>query len=457
MATIESTARRRGRTRLGTREHAQAFAVAAMLALGLVRSNVTAAADAVRTPDVSATQVPLIQLGPIRFGMSLDEMQAAVPGARWEVTTRSKFTGRAFNVVAADAFDFGGRRMEVRARDEKYDRDVVLTSRTTEPDVQSCERAGLAFLGALEQAAGQLQGDSSAYGELVPFGNGSTALFTAFDPRSRLLARKSLGRAQVDRMGLAAKREMQRLEVKGQVSYDARGAGNCVTTATVMGWREHPPLAVMAYDERKVVRRMSIGDRHRLASTVVLPDESVLVPQQCQVSRQTGSVLMCQARGDGAASADVASVAGRYAGAMAFDTSSLDRDDPEPVLVEIPVRVARTDVRPLGFSAPLLPMSEVAFDASPSAKEIQQVFPWKALRSGVGAQVDAACQVQSDGSLVCRTLAVRQHDGRNDQAVDFERALEKLLPLYRAAPALKNGQPSADAVFGMGMKFEVGG
>ncbi|MGL6222608.1 MAG: hypothetical protein ACRC6L_03395, partial [Steroidobacteraceae bacterium] len=309
----------------------------------------------------------------------------------------------------------------------------------------------------LEQVAGPLQGDSGSYGELVQFGNGSTALFTAFDPRSRLLERKRLGRAQVDRMGLAAKREMQRLEVKGQVSYDARGAGNCVTTATVIGWRERPPLAVMTYDEGKVVRRMSIGDRHRLASTVALPAESERVPQQCQVSRETGAVLMCRASGDGTASAEVAAVAGRYAGAMAFDLSGLDRDDPQPVLVEIPVRIARSDVRPLEFSGPLLPMSEVAFDATPTAKEVQQSFPWKALRSGVGAQVDAACQVQGDGSLVCRTLAVRQHDGRNDQAVDFERALEPLLPLYHASPALKNGQPSAGAAFGMGVRFDVGG
>jgi hypothetical protein len=427
------------------------------VALVLMQSGATAAVETVRTADVSGEQIPLIQLGPITFGMSLEEMQAAVPGARWETTTRSQFTGRAFNVVAADAFEFGGRRMEVRARDEKYDRDIVLTSRTTEPDVQSCERVGLAFLGALEQAAGHLQGDSDSYGELLPFGTGSTALFTAFDARNRLLAHKSLGRAKVDRMGLATKREMQRLEVKGQVGYDAGPAGNCVTTATVIGWRERPPLAVMAYDESRVVRRMSIGDRHRLASTVVLPAEPVLVSRQCQVSRLTGAVLMCQASGGGAASAEIAGVASRYAGAMAFDMAGLDRDDPQPVLVEVPVRVARTDVRPLGFSAPLLPMSDVAFDASPSAKEIQQVFPWKALRSGVGAQVDAACEVQSDGSLVCRTLAVRQHDGGNDLSVDFERALEELLPLYRAAPALKNGQPSAGAVFGMGVKFDVGG
>lgn len=404
----------------------------------------------------SAAVLPALRLGPIQFGMTLDEIQTAVPGARWETTSRSKFTGRPFNIVATDALDYGGWRMKVEARDEKYDRHVVLSSRITVPNAQACEQAGLVLFSALEGSAGRLQASKDPYGESVPFGNGSRALFTAFDDRSRLVPRKNIARGKVERMGLTTRREMERIEVKGLVSFDQRNAENCSASVTVLGWRKRPPPEVMAFDEAKVVRRMSIGDRHRLASTVMLPADEIVVPEQCEVSRQSGKVLLCRA-GGAPVDAAIANVAGRYAGAMAFDMSGFDRDDPQGMLVEIPVRVARTDVRPLGFSGPLLPMSEVAFDATPTAKEIQRSFPWKALRSGVGAQVDAACQVQVDGSLICRTLAVRQHDGRNDQAVDFERALEKLLPLYRASPALKSGQPSAGAAFGMGVRFDVGG
>ncbi len=63
-------------------------------------------------------------------------------------------TGPPFGIVAADAIDFGGQRMEVRVREEKYDRDIVLTSRSTESSAQACERAGLDFLSALESSAG---------------------------------------------------------------------------------------------------------------------------------------------------------------------------------------------------------------------------------------------------------------------------------------------------------------
>lgn len=443
--------------------HSRAAGLAAALTASLLLPSVQAAdvgADlppAGRDPAEAIAAASPIRLGPLVFGMSLEEIQAAAPGARWQTTSRSGFTGRAFGIVAAEAIDFGGRRMEVRVREEKYDRDIVLTSRTTESGARACEQAGLKMLGALEDSAGTLQAGRIAYGEAVPFGRGSTALFTAFDERSRPVARRSLGRARVDRLGLAAKREAERLEVKGTTSYDARSEGNCVCSVTVIGWRERPPFAVIPYDESKVVRRMSIGDRHRLAGRLQLPADVVVVPQQCQVSRQTGAVLLCHAGGDATVGPDVAGAAGRYAGAMAFDLTGLDRDDPQPVLVDIPVRVARSDVRPLTFAGPLVPLSEVAFDATPSGPEVQRAFPWQALRKGVGARVEAVCQVQSDGSLVCRRPTVRQDDGSSDLVVDFEHAVEKLLPLYRAGPALRSGAPSSGAVFGMVVAFTVDG
>ncbi len=133
-------------------------------------------------------------------------------------------------------------------------------------------------------------------------------------------------RVNVDRMGLATKREAERLEVKGTVTYD----------------------------ESRVVRRMSIGDRHRLASQLNLAADEIVVPQQCQVSRQAGAVLVCHPGANATADPDIKGVAGRYAGAMAFDLSGLDRDDSQPVLVEIPVRIARSDVRPLSFTGPAM-------------------------------------------------------------------------------------------------------
>jgi hypothetical protein len=419
---------------------------ALLLATGL-GAGTTAVAAALET------SVPAVQFGPIRFGMSIAEIQAAVPGARWEVTSKSPYTGRPFKVVATDALDYGGWRMKIDVRDEKYDRHVELSSRITVPDAAACEQAGLALFTALEGSAGALVASRDPNGETVAFGKGSTALFTAYDAKSRRLPHKSLTRGKVDRMGLVTKREAERLEVKGSVGFDARSPDNCSAHVIAIGWREQPPPEVMPYDGKNVIGRMSIGDRHRLASTLNFTSDAVVVPRQCQVSRQSGKVLTCAAVSDPAIDPALADVAGRYAGAMTFDMAGLDRDDPQPVLVEIPVRVARSDARPLELPATLLPMSEVVFATTPTAKEIRDSYPWQALRNDIGAQVDVACRVQDDGSLICRTLAVRQQDGRDEHAAAFRHAVEKLLPGYRAAPTLKNGQPSAGAAFGMGVQF----
>jgi hypothetical protein len=412
-----------------------------------------AGAYATRAAAAPEPAVPAVQFGPIRFGMSVAEIQAAVPGARWEITSKSQYTGRTFRMVAPDALDYGGWRMKIGVRDEKYDRHVELTSRITVADAAACEQAGLTLLTALESSAGPLAAGRDPYGESVAFGQGSTALFNAYDAKSNRVPRKSMGRGKVVRMGLSTKLEAERLEVKGSVSFDARSPDNCSAQVIAIGWREQPPPEVMPYDEKKVIGRLPIGDRHRLASTLSFTSDAVVVPRQCQVSRQSGKVLMCTAVIDPAVDPAFANAAGRYAGAMTFDLAGLDRDDPQPVLVEIPVRVARSDVHALEFPATLLPMSEVVFAATPSAKDIRDSYPWQALRNDIGAQVDVACRVQDDGSLICSTLAVRQRDGRDEHAAAFRHAVEKLLPNYRAAPTLRNGQPSAGAAFGMGVQF----
>ncbi|MCC7198525.1 MAG: hypothetical protein IT483_03340, partial [Gammaproteobacteria bacterium] len=329
------------------------------------------------------SEVTAIRLGPIRFGMSLDEIQAAVPGAGWQTVARSEFTGRAFKIAAADAIDFGGRRMKVEARQHRYDWDVILSARSAEAGPQACEQAGLAMLAALEDGAGALAGATNEGGESVPFGQASTARFSALDENSRPVPRRKLARAKVDRLSLSAQRLAERLEVKAYAAYDDRNADNCVLSVTVLGWREKPPLAQVPFDEAKVVRRLSTGERHRLASRLQLPPDGLVVPLRCEVSRQSGAVLVCHGVEAAATAVDVASVAKRFAGGMAFGMTALDRDDPQPVVIEIPVRIAASDVRPLTFTGPMLPMSEVAFDAAPSAREREIAFPMKALRRGV--------------------------------------------------------------------------
>jgi hypothetical protein len=425
---------------------------------GICYAALLASGTVLASPHVAVAEeapAPVVQFGPIRFGMSVAQIRSAVPDAHWEVTSKSPFTGRPFGLVAKRALDYGGWRMNIGVRDEKYDRHVELSSRMTVPDAAACEKAGIGLFTALEDSAGPLVANDDPLGESFAFGSGSTALFNGYDARSKRLRRSRVAGGRIDRFGMVTRRDAERLAVRGQVGFDARSAENCSAEVIAIGWRERPPFEVMPYDENKVVGRMSIGDRHRLASTLNFSSDAVVVKRQCEVSRQSGKVLTCQAA-DGAVDPAFANVSGRYAGGMTFDMSGLDRDDPQTVLVEIPVRIARSDVRPFVPPASLLPLSQVEFATTPSPRDFRDAFPWDALRAGVGADVSVGCRIQDDGSLVCATLGVRPQEGGDPFRAGFERAAERLVPLYRAAPRLKDGTPSADAAFAMGVQFKVG-
>lgn len=387
--------------------------------------------------------------------MRIAEIKAALPGANWKLVSKSAYTGREFRMVAEDALELGGRRMKVEVTDHPHNWDIGLTAQFAEANPQACENSGLQVLAALEASTGTLTPGRDA-GEIVGFGQASSARFTAFEGRREAVARKHVARSAVNLLVLSAQIQAHQQEVKATAVFDVKSTPNCRVQVMALGWQPMPPMQALPFDAGKTLQRMNIGDRHRLASGVDLPEAGALVPMQCQVSRQSGKVLLCNEMGDRAFSAAISNVAKRYAGAMAFDMSGIDRDEPQPVLMDIPVRVSRSDVKPLDFgAAPALPMSDLAFTTTPPAKEVQQAFPFKALRQGVGARVDTLCQVQTDGSLICLAGSVRQTNGQTDLAADFSRAAAQLLPQYAVAAALKNGNPSAGQVFGLGVQFLV--
>lgn len=435
--------------RLGSRPAAAAARLRALFALiGVLALPLTGTA-------APAAEPRAIRMGPLELGMRIHEIKAALPGVSWKVVSASVFTGRELQVAAEGALELGGQRMKVEVRDTPYEWNIGLSADFTEASPQACEQAGLAVFSALETGSGPLTAIRDP-GETVTFGRASSARFTAFEGRRDPVARQSLARSAVHTLVLSAQIQEPRQELRATASFDAKGARNCRVNIMALGWERKPPMQAVTYDESKTLRRMNIGDRHRLASGVALPEGGVSVSMHCQVSRQSGQVLQCRELGDRPFPAAISNVAGRYAGAMAFDMSGIDRDDPQPVLMDIPVRVSPDDVKPLNFgAAPMLAMSDVVFARTPPAKEVQYAFPMKALRKGVGARAETLCQIQADGSLICLPAAVRQTDGQSDMAPDFARGAARLLPQYHAAPTLKDGGPSAGQVFGMGVSFVV--
>lgn len=406
---------------------------------------------------VAAEAPPVVRWGPLTVGMTVDEARAALPQAEWKVGWASPVTGRVSRLAAREAIEFGGRRMNVDLRDERYDWHLELTASSTEAGHAACEQAGLVLLAALEQSVGPLQARREAGSELLPFGNGSQASWRAVQDPGETLSRRQAAQTRVDRMSLSARREFDRLEVKAQVGFDARQAQNCSFLAIAIGWRPRPEPEVMAWDPARVRERISLGERHRLAQGLALPPEGLTVRLRCEANRQSGAVRSCRPVDEAAQPVELLRVAQRHAARLVLDMQGLDRDDPQAVLLDLPVLLHPSDRRPLDFGSPTVPMSGLDFLAQPTAEAQRQAFPFRALRQGLGATVDLACQVQADGTLVCRPAQAAERERLGPLAVDFERAAETLAADYRAAPALKDGRPSAGVVIGLQLRFAVAG
>lgn len=405
-----------------------------------------------------AAEAPVVRWGPLTVGMTVDEARAALPQADWKVGWASPLTGRVTRLSARDALDFGGRRMNVELRDERYDWHLELTARSSEPGHAACEQAGLAMLLALEQSVGPLQAAREPGSELLPFGHGSQATWRAVQDPGEVLSRRQAAGTRVDRLGLSARRQFDRLEVRGQASFDARQPQNCSLLAIAIGWRPRPEPEVLAWDPARVRGRMSIGERHRLAASVALPAEGVTVRLRCEANRQTGGVGSCQPVDPAAQPPELQRLAQRHAARLVLDMQGQDRDDPQGMLVEVPVPLHPSDRRPLDFGPPTLPASGLDLVARPSAEAQRRAYPLRAQRQGVAASVELACQVQADGTLVCQPARVgppAERERLGPLALEFERAAETLAADYRAGPTTQDGRPSAGLVIGLVVRFAM--
>ena len=448
-----------------------------------------------------------LAFGPLQLDMSIAQLQAAAPTAGWEAKQVSPFTQRVFSIRSTQPLEVAGARFNMHAEVGYYHQRWVLIATLPAKDAPACEQAMLGVLAALEPQLGPFtsreprsipgkggnlvwrsqQGPNgivvmpsmgtgtagSSRGELVAFGTSSRVLVEAFDDQGQPRARKTLLSRRPPNFDLSAfqRQEGQRVRVDGRFS-----ASLCELQLELN--RETPPPAPTVFDTAaaRVVYAPSIAEKH-----LALPDEiaaltaPVEVALSCRIDRAMGGVHGCDIVGTTPPAAPLTAIMETYAHRLAreraYDTSGVDRDDPQAMVGTLRVKLDPADRRPVDFlEAPRTPLEQVVFTRQP--EQAAPVFMLARQHFGtpqdrdIDMVVNAVCRIEADGSLLCGSARLAEPVGGNAPATAGthaetpslspelrDLAFRTAASRYQVAPQLSDGKPSVGRVIELALRF----
>lgn len=439
-------------------------------------------------------------VGPLRLGMTLEEVKAALPAAEWRDTLVSPFSGRVFGAYGDQGVEIEGLTFHVQALSHYYQFELGLYAAVATRDAAECERTALDWLARVESQAGPFTGQlpsvdpgqpgrmqwhvqrgaggsvslvpglspgtpSRTDGESVKFGSASTALVQAFDRQYRPRARSGLlvGSAPFMTLSTSNRRgNQEHAEVLVEfAAHDGARAGEAPDPA-------RPNCAIQVQLERAVAPAfpapfvvaehpprfpLTLAQRH----LAYPPDAGALeapvdVEFQCDVSRQSGWVQNCGLLQPENLAPPLEYAALTMVRALQFDMSGVDRDDPQSLRGPVRVRLEPGDRLPLDFlQAPRLPVADVIWVEQPEAQALlAPVLAELSLPPASEERVDVtvACRILADGSLLCAGVG-------QEPAHLQARARRVAGTEYRAAAKLRDGRPSAGQVIDLPVRVSL--
>ncbi len=448
-----------------------------------------------------------LAFGPLQLDMSIAQLQAAAPTAGWEAKQVSPFTQRVFSIRSTQPLEVAGARFNMHAEVGYYHQRWVLIATLPAKDAPACEQAMLGVLAALEPQLGPFssraprsipgkggnlvwrsqQGPNgivvmpsmgtgaagSSSGELVAFGTSSRVLVEAFDDQGQPRARKTLLSRRPPNFDLSAfqRQEGQRVRVDGRFF-----ASLCELQLELN--RETPPPAPTVFDAAaaRVVYAPSIAEKH-----LALPDEiaaltaPVEVALSCRIDRAMGGVHGCDIVGTTPPAAPLTAIMETYAHRLAreraYDTSGVDRDDPQAMVGTLRVKLDPADRRPVDFlEAPRTLLEQVVFTRQP--EQAAPVFMLARQHFGtpqdrdIDMVVNAVCRIEADGSLLCGSARLAEPVAGNAPAKPGthaetpslspelrDLAFRTAATRYQVAPQLSDGKPSVGRVIELALRF----
>ena len=415
-------------------------------------------------------------LGPLRLGMSLEELHAAIPGAEWTAGRPLKYSQKPTEFTASGVL-LAERPfvVKVSSRHHGFYR-MELEHAYAAPDADDCEQTARAVFASIEPQTGPMQPPGKIIrgeeGEAI--GTWSTVKLSQvlkeeeFKPISRA---KLKGRKPARRWLRATTRESAATHanpliefetVPGQAeatfSMDYQRGDNedtCRIRLEAQRAPTPPPLQQLPATALKAAQTPSIARRHfemsRLTIGVTLPAGGIALNVRCNVDRDTGRTRDCQPPN----STPEGATAARLARAYQFDmakVAGLDRDDPLPVLVEIPLKLAQDDIKNLTSTTTAVPISAAGFRWAirAPASLLERLYPNRALRAAEETTVALICEIQSDYSPVCGPA---QQDPR--PAPDFEWAALEILTFYQAEPLARDGNSTVGRKILQNLQFKM--
>lgn len=471
-------------------------------------------ASLLATAAFAASPTTPIGFGPLRVGMSLEEIRAATPGVVWTAGRPLKYSGQPTEFTA-DGVVIAERAFTARISARHHGAYALSLEHVyAAPDADHCEQTARAVFAIIEPQTGPMHppGKMIRGEEPEDLGARSTVKLSQvlsmadYKPisRAKLKGRNPARRwlrattgefgAQRSRLVISEDESVEQSKASFSMDYEHEAASeSCQIRLEATQAPRFPPLQTLAFNVVPAAQTPSISRRHfelsRLAISVALPANGIGLEVRCKVDRDSGRTRDCLATDSGLASGGIAGLsptpsptsaptpsptptpatllgpadlaarvrttASRLARAYQFDMSKaagLDRDDPQPVWVDIPVSMSPADIRELKGTDRAVPVTQAGFRwaTRAPAQILEQLYPKRALRAEEQTNVALVCQIQEDYSAVCAPAA---QDPR--PAPDFEWAALEIITYYRAEPKTVDGRPTPGIQFLQNLQFRL--
>jgi len=458
-------------------------AIAALIMLG---QDPVAATDPNTAAETAPVAAERIGFGPVWLGMSFDEARTALPDVAWQEKAGVLNPSR-ISLNGPAAIDLLGRRYDVEIKPGVHGASRIdLHTAAPEIGLRGCRALVAEAVERLEARFGLFEAlpntpnrpnnelldvmRKRASGDLrmelpgffaVSAGLPATEVFDAGD-RSRVNFFASPGQRGRGTWQSIRQPANDDLTIGVGAGY-APDLDTAKPTCDLYIFASHEPprpeRETIAFEDLVPLRTPTIADRHAslefmsAEQLAALPEAGAEVSVECAVRRQYGTLLCLNPEDIRPEERELISAAQAHGRGYVFRTDTLEPQSDISLYTRLTVRLKpsdRIDMSRSGDEA-VLPMTQVRWARFPNrdwlAEQAQRLEPGN-------LSVQARCQVQSDGSVICGDMAV-ERNGEGYQSSRLESTGSRIVSLIQAAPELSDGTPSAGRWFDFKLTFRV--